>query len=82
MSTLEKLIDRLKTMDEDAIARILDSLDPLPGEITSERPDRPCCGGNKVIRYGECEAGRSNPYWSALSVSESAEYSQFITGRN
>ena len=53
MSTLEKLIDRLKTMDEDAIVRILDSLDPLPGEITPERPDCPRCGGNKVILYGK-----------------------------
>jgi len=53
MSTLEKLIDKLKTLSEDAIASILDSLSSLPGEAAPEKPDCPHCGVNKVILYGK-----------------------------
>lgn len=53
MSTLEKLIDKLKVLSEDTIASILDSLNSLPEENASEKPDCPRCGGNKVILYGK-----------------------------
>lgn len=53
MSTLEKLIDKLKTLSEDAIASILDGLNSLSEETAPEKPDCPHCGGNKVILYGK-----------------------------
>lgn len=52
MSTLEKLIDKLKSLSEEAIASILDGLDSLAAETVPERPGCPRCGSDKTILYG------------------------------
>lgn len=53
MSTLEKLINKLKTLSEDTIASILDGLDSFSAEAGSEKPDCPHCGCTQVILYGK-----------------------------
>lgn len=53
MSTLEKLIDKLKTLGEDTLISIWNSLNSLPEETATEKPGCPRCGGNKVILYGK-----------------------------